>query len=175
MSTKAPLTLLTAFSSKFNGGNPAAVIFLETPLPTTTLEDIARTLGQPVVSFLSSSPVPPKDKTTVAFGIRWFTPSHEITLCGHGTLAAAKAVFIRPDLVTDEVDTLEFHTLTQGIMRAQKVDGGLFEIEFPAAQQVEVVGEERAELHGRVVRMFGKENLAIDYIGKGLNGFSHCE
>ncbi|KAF9469672.1 hypothetical protein BDZ94DRAFT_1151766 [Collybia nuda] len=175
MSTKAPFTLLTAFSNQFQGGNPAVVAFLDINLPTTTLHTIARTLGQPIASFVSSTPLPSKDEKTVAFGIRWFTTSDfEVPLCGHGTIAAAKAVFERSDLVTDAVDTIEFHTLTYGIMTARKVEGGLFEIKLPSGRQVEITGDERAGIHERVVRMFGKEDLAINYIGKGVDNFDHC-
>jgi len=122
---------------------------------------------------VSSSPLPSKDEKTVSFGIRWFTPADcEAPLCGHGTIAAAKAVFERSDLVTDAIEVIEFHTLTHGIMTARKVKGDLIEIRLPAANQIEVVGEEKTEISQNLVRMFRK-NLAINYIGKGVGNFDH--
>jgi PhzF family phenazine biosynthesis protein len=176
MSTKAPFALLTAFSGNVNGGNPAVVVFLDIHLPRETLSAIARNLNQPMACFVSSSPLPSKDEKTVAFGIRWFTSADvETPICGHGTIAAAKAVFERSDLVTDAVEVIEFHTLTHGTMTARKVEGNLIEIRLPSARQSEVTGEERAAIHQKIVQMFGKENLAINYIGKGVDNFDHCK
>jgi len=103
----APFLLLTAFTSDPNCGNPAAVVFLpasclpcpNATYPTETLQAIAKNLNQPVTAFIS-----PLSESDVAgdikadFAIRWFTTDVEIALCGHGLLAAAKAIFAAPDL-----------------------------------------------------------------------------
>lgn len=174
--SSAPFSILTAFSNHVQGGNPAIIVFLDLNLPTKTLATIARNFNQPITSFLSSSPLPSKDPKTVAFGIRWFTPANiEIELCGHGTLAAAKAVFERSDFVGKEVEVIEFHTSTRGVMIARKIEGGFIAIQLPSASQVEVTGDERIRISQTVSRAFGKDNLAITYIGKGLDWFHRCE
>jgi PhzF family phenazine biosynthesis protein len=170
-----PFTLLTAFSSSINGGNPAAVVFIDLNVPTSTFAGIARNLNQPMTSFLSKTPLPSKDEKVAAFGIRWYTPSgHEPPLCGHASLAAAQAVFERPDLVSGTVEAIELHTLTHGIVTARKVEGGLIEIRLPAGEVEEVVGEEKVKISEIVTKAFGR-TVSINYVGKGTKGFDHCK
>jgi len=64
-------------------GNCAAVVLLQHPLQDQEMLDIAKGLAQPATSFL----IHEKDNN---YAIRWFAPSTEIGLCGHGTLAAAQ-------------------------------------------------------------------------------------
>ncbi|KAF8079024.1 hypothetical protein FPV67DRAFT_1648599 [Lyophyllum atratum] len=100
-------------------------------LPTKTLMNIAENLNQPITAFLSASPIPSNDPKIVAFNVRWFTSTRqEIALCGHGTLAAAKGVFDRDD-VAEDIEAIEFHTLTRGVMTARRRQGGFIEIELP--------------------------------------------
>jgi len=92
MTSVAPFTLLTAFSSSIHGGNPAAIVFLDLNLPTATFAGIARNLNQPMTAFLSATPLPSENEKVAAFGVRWFTPSGwESPVCGHASLAAAQA------------------------------------------------------------------------------------
>ena len=174
MSTTVPFTLLTAFSSSVHKGNPAAVVFLDLNLATDTLAGIARNLNQPITTFLSSAPLPSKNEAVAAFGVRWFTPSGlEVPLCGHGTLAAAEAVFGRSDLVS-EVDIVELQTLTRGIMTARKVGGRFIEIQLPATTVEEVSLDDKVKLSETFAKAFGR-TVAINYIGKGGKGFEYCK
>jgi predicted PhzF superfamily epimerase YddE/YHI9 len=109
--TAAPeyLILLSAFTSKRDCGNPAAVVFLSSTClpspnaiyPTEKLQAIAKNLNQPITAFVSPLP----DPTTAGpegiadFAIRWFTIEREVPICGHGTLAAAKAIFAYSDFL----------------------------------------------------------------------------
>lgn len=175
MSKTAPYFILTAFASQIHAGNPAAVVFLDPSFPTNTLETIARNLNQPITSFVSPSPLPSNDPKRVAFAIRWFTPAtDEVSICGHGTLAAAKAVFGRSDLVGEGVEIIEFHTLKRGIMTARKVEDDFIAIQLPSADQAEATGEEKVKISRIVRTAFGKEDLAINYIGKGANEWDQC-
>ena len=85
-----PLYQIDAFSNKIFAGNPAAVCLLNEWLPDKTLQSIAEENFLPETSFVVSS----QDQ----YEIRWFTPTEEITLCGHGTLAAAYVIlrWIKP-------------------------------------------------------------------------------
>jgi len=84
---KLPLYQLDAFSDRPFGGNPAAVVLLEEWLPDATLQAIAAENNLSETAFvLPRAGVSP---------LRWFTPTLEIDLCGHATLAAAHVLFRR--------------------------------------------------------------------------------
>lgn len=173
MTSPIPFSLITAFSNSSFGGNPAAVAFLDLNLPDDVLQKVAKNFNQPIASYVSPAPLPSKDEKIVTFGIRWFASTGlEAPLCGHGTIAAAKAVFERRDLVSDKVEVVEFQTLTAGVMRARKLEGGVFEIQLPSTRTEEVSVEERDRLAPLFYKAFGRE-VEIKYIGKGGKGFEH--
>lgn len=74
-----------AFSAEVFSGNPAAICPLEKWLPDVTLQRIAmeNNLSE-TAYFVRSGEV---------FQLRWFTPTVEVDLCGHATLAAAWVLF----------------------------------------------------------------------------------
>ena len=74
-----PITWVDAFSDRPFGGNPAAVCLLEEPLADERMQSIAFELGIAETAFVT----PTDDPTT--FGLRWFSPTVEIDLCGHAT------------------------------------------------------------------------------------------
>lgn len=74
-----------AFASQAFTGNPAAVCPLDTWLPDTVMQSIAAENNLSETAFF----VPSK----AGFHIRWFTPTAEVNLCGHATLAAAHVIF----------------------------------------------------------------------------------
>ena len=63
------------------------------------------------------------------FEIRWFTPTVEVDLCGHATLASAKTLFEYYPQVAGEV--IRFTCLEHGILIAKKADDEIF-LDFPA-------------------------------------------
>ncbi|MCP9774543.1 PhzF family phenazine biosynthesis protein [Cyanobium sp. WAJ14-Wanaka] len=81
---RLPALLIEAFAAGPCAGNGAAVVRLECPLDDRILQGLARTLNQSETAFLE-----PKG---VAWGLRWFTPTCEVPLCGHATLAALLAL-----------------------------------------------------------------------------------
>jgi len=81
-------SIVDAFASKPFEGNPAAVFVMDAYPPDRTMQLIAREMNLSETSFV----VPEKGKPG-HFRLRWLTPSTEVDLCGHATLAAAKAVF----------------------------------------------------------------------------------
>lgn len=165
-------SLVTAFSTKAKGGNPAAVVFLDSNLPTDVYVGIARNLNQPISTFVS--PSASGDETVGSFSVRYFaTTGMEVALCGHGTLAASKAIFERPGLVSPKVKTLEFHTRTMGDMKIGKLGEGVFEMKLPAANAVELSQTEKDYLIPLITRAFGRE-VNIEYMAKGGKGFEIC-
>ena len=85
--TKMALSIyqVDAFTSQLFGGNPAAVIPLETWLPDATLQAIAEENNLSETAFF----VPSENE----YHLRWFTPVAEVDLCGHATLATAHVLW----------------------------------------------------------------------------------
>jgi len=65
-------------------GNPAAAVVSAARLPVLTMAKLAAAFGLSETAFVV--PEPP------GFSLRWFTPTHEVPLCGHATIAAIKAL-----------------------------------------------------------------------------------
>jgi PhzF family phenazine biosynthesis protein len=84
---KLPLWQVDAFSQRRFGGNPAAVVALEEWLPDATLLAIAAENNLSETAYLL--------REGDDYRIRWFTPTVEIALCGHATLASAWVIFER--------------------------------------------------------------------------------
>jgi len=84
-----PLLQIDAFTSEAFAGNPAAVCFLDTERDTTWLQSVAAEMNLSETAFL----LPIEGSDGPAWSLRWFTPSVEIDLCGHATLASAHAIW----------------------------------------------------------------------------------
>ena len=76
--------LIEAFSQGAGSGNGAAVVLLDHPAPTTWMQRLAGSLKQSETAFLR--------KERNHWLLRWFTPSCEVPLCGHATLASLLAL-----------------------------------------------------------------------------------
>jgi PhzF family phenazine biosynthesis protein len=122
-----PLTLyqVDAFTDKIFGGNPAAVIPLDTWLPDNLMQKIAMENNLAETVFFV------KEKT--GFAIRWFTPKAEINLCGHATLAAAYILFNKLDY---NKPSLTFYSQS-GPLVVSKM-GEIFSMDFPSWTPTEI-------------------------------------
>jgi len=85
--TSLPIYKVDAFTTRLFGGNPAAVILMETFPDDELLRRIAAENAVPETAFL----VPDNGN----YRLRWFTPTVEVPLCGHATLASAAVVMER--------------------------------------------------------------------------------
>src|SRR5688572_25019895 len=81
-----PLLQVDAFTRDPFGGNPAAVVFLDRERDTAWLQAVAGEMNLSETAFLLR-------RGASHFGLRWFTPAVEVTLCGHATLASAHALW----------------------------------------------------------------------------------
>jgi len=113
-----PILVVDAFTDRPFSGNPAGVCLLDQEVDASWMQSVAMEMNHAETAFL----VPRGD----GFGLRWFTPTVEVDLCGHATLASAHALFERGF----SRDTIRFHTRS-GILTARR-DGGLIELDFPA-------------------------------------------
>src|SRR5437764_14075687 len=83
---QVPYFEVLAFTDRFLGGNPAGVCLLDGSWPTDQqMQDIAWQNNIAETAFIIDS----RDY----FDLRWFTPSIEVDLCGHATLASAHVLF----------------------------------------------------------------------------------
>lgn len=111
-----------AFASKVFSGNPAAVCPLESWLEDDVLQSIAMENNLAETAFYV--------KNGNQYDIRWFTPSIEVDLCGHATLAAAFVLFNYEESDIKR-DTIYFHSCRSGLLTVTKADQ-LLTLNFPA-------------------------------------------
>ena len=76
---------IDAFANNVFEGNPAAICPLEAWLPDELMQSIAAENNLSETAYFV--------KAANGYHIRWFTPSHEVDLCGHATLASAYVIF----------------------------------------------------------------------------------
>lgn len=81
---RVPFFQVDAFTDRVFGGNPAAVCMLEQWLPDAQLQAIAAENNLSETAFVVSS--------GGQYRVRWFTPTVEVDLCGHATLAGAHVI-----------------------------------------------------------------------------------
>jgi len=117
-----PYWHIDAFADRLFGGNQAAVMLLDEWLPDETLQAIGAENLFAETAFLV------RDETGAAdWELRWFTPTIEIRLCGHATLASGYVLLGR-----DGGGRVTFRTRKAGILEVQaKPDGG-YELALPA-------------------------------------------
>lgn len=109
-----------AFTDKPFLGNPAAVCILTGPGEENWMQEVAREMNLAETAFLY--------KIEDGFNLRWFTPSVEVDLCGHATLASAHILWEKGYLRVDE--QARFHTKS-GLLTANKKNEWI-ELDFPA-------------------------------------------
>lgn len=109
-----------AFTQTPFQGNPAAVCLLDQPAEAHWMQQVAREMNLSETAFL----VPENG----AFGLRWFTPSVEVALCGHATLASAHILWETGRLQHSEKAV--FSTLSGRLGASWR--SGTVELDFPA-------------------------------------------
>jgi len=114
-----PLFQVDAFTHEPFAGNPAAVCLLEQPAPGDWMQSVAAEMNLSETAFVHR-------QHDGRYGLRWFTPTVEVDLCGHATLATAHVLFStgRTDAAVIEFDT------RSGVLRATR-RGELIELDFP--------------------------------------------
>lgn len=117
-----PLYQVDAFSDRPFAGNPAAVCPLQAWLPAATMQAIAAENNLAETAFF----VP---RAGAEYELRWFTPTVEVALCGHATLASAHVLF-RHLGATAEV--LTFHSQSGPLHVRQQLGSGRLTLDFPA-------------------------------------------
>src|SRR5215212_9743669 len=124
---RIPYYQVDAFTDRVFGGNPAGVCFLESWLPDGMLQQIALENNLSETAFVV--------RRGEEYDLRWMTPTIEVDLCGHATLAPAFVIFTELRFAGAKIT---FHTKA-GKLGASR-DGDRFVLDFPAwaAQPCEV-------------------------------------
>jgi PhzF family phenazine biosynthesis protein len=114
------LLQIDAFTDRPFRGNPAAVCLLDQPADPAWMQRVAAEMNLAETAFV----VPQEE----GFGLRWFTPTVEVDLCGHATLASAHALWQLGRV--DRQARIAFETRS-GVLTAEP-DGDRIAIELPA-------------------------------------------
>lgn len=117
---KQKIYQVDAFTDKVFAGNPAAVCPLDHWLPDEILQKIALENNLAETAFYV--------KKEDHYELRWFTPTVEVDLCGHATLATAFVFFNHENF---NGNVLQFHTRKSGILTVSNNDGWLT-LNFPS-------------------------------------------
>lgn len=122
-----PIVQVDAFTAEAFAGNPAAVCVLPEPRDPAWMQHVAGEMNLAETAFL--------DPAADGFNLRWFTPTVEIDLCGHATLASAHVLWESGQVAAAE--PIRFRT--RGVLTAVRRDDWI-ELDVPVtpAQPVEV-------------------------------------
>ena len=111
---------IDAFTDRPFAGNPAAVCLLDDERDPKWMQAVAAEMNLSETAF-----VRPLSK---GFELRWFTPTIEVDLCGHATLASAHALW--SENIVDTGTAIRFLSKSGELICVQRDD--LIELDFPA-------------------------------------------
>ncbi|MGF1676978.1 MAG: PhzF family phenazine biosynthesis protein [Rivularia sp. (in: cyanobacteria)] len=117
---KQTIIQVDAFTNKPFTGNPAAVCVLPSPKDDEWMQNVAQEMNLSETAFLV--------KQQDGYSLRWFTPTIEVPLCGHATLASSHVLWSENHLSANE--SARFHTKS-GLLIAKKQEDWI-ELDFPA-------------------------------------------
>jgi PhzF family phenazine biosynthesis protein len=122
---RQPFTQVDAFTAQPFAGNPAAVCVMPAERDATWMQLVAREMNLAETAFLVQRPD--------GWDLRWFTPTVEVDLCGHATLASAHVLWEEGRLPAEA--TARFHTRS-GLLTAKRGNGFIW-LDFPSTPAVE--------------------------------------
>jgi len=126
---KLKVYIANAFSEKKFGGNPAAVVPLNEWLSDKLLQQIAAQNNLPETVYF----IPQGDD----YAIRWFTPTVEVNLCGHATLASAHIMFEHLGYLREQII---LHSKSGPLKVTKNLDK--ITLDFPADEPIKIPNNE---------------------------------
>ena len=108
-----------AFTGDAERGNPAVVVLLERQLPDEDLQQIAFELGVSETAFVR--------RVGDQWSLRWFTPTVEVDLCGHTTLATLHVLLNELGVPGGEI----YFQTRAGVLSGRRMSDGLLGIDLP--------------------------------------------
>ncbi|UFU00097.1 PhzF family phenazine biosynthesis protein [Radiobacillus kanasensis] len=131
------LYFINAFTKEEFKGNPAAIVILDKEKEEKWMQQFAKELNQPITTYVM--------KRKDFFQLRWFTPTKEIDLCGHGTLGASHILW--SEGYCDRQFPIEYDTASGKLMAEATVEG--IKLSFP------VIESSSIELIPRMEKILG--------------------
>ena len=154
MTQTIPYWHVDAFSALPFGGNQAALMVLDEWLADDVLVAIA------AENLFAETAFVVRDATGAAdWELRWCTPTYEIALCGHATLASGHVLLQR-----DGGERITFRTRLSGILEVARLGEG-YELALPAIATVPDTTAHQAE----AIRLLGAEPLEVFRSELGYN------
>ena len=120
-----PISVVDAFTDRAFAGNPAAVCQLDGPAPEAWMQSVAAEMNLAETAFLAP-------RRAGEWDLRWFTPTVEVDLCGHATLASTHILGT----------PARFHTRS-GVLSCAPVGDGWIEMDFPALEPTVAAVDDR--------------------------------
>jgi PhzF family phenazine biosynthesis protein len=130
------LVQVDAFADRAFTGNPAAIVPLEQWLPDETLQAIAQENNLSETAFTV-----PAAGGEADYELRWFTPTVEVALCGHATLASGHVLL-------GDREALSFRTRQSGILVVRR-DGDGYRLDLPQTRCRLATEEQLRDVVGR--------------------------
>lgn len=141
-----------AFTDHPFAGNPAAVCVLPEAKPESWMQKVAAEMNLSETAFLF--------RENDGFRLRWFTPTVEVDLCGHATLASSHALWEEGHLKPAE--QARYYTRS-GLLTANK-KGSWIEMDFPSEPPQPAESDPALQGLGASWKWLGKNRL--DYIAE---------
>jgi PhzF family phenazine biosynthesis protein len=116
-----PLFVVDAFTRAPFSGNPAAVVLLDRPRAPAWMLSVAAEMNLSETAFAARN-------AEDLYALRWFTPTHEVPLCGHATLATGAVLFAEGRVRSSRVT---FETAS-GALHVERRGDGAFSMSLPA-------------------------------------------
>jgi predicted PhzF superfamily epimerase YddE/YHI9 len=166
------IVTVDAFTDRPFAGNPAAVCVLDAYPSDDWMQSVAREMNLSETAFLVA-----RDDSD--WDLRWFSPTVEVDICGHATLASAHVLW--QDDLTPKGDPVRFHTRS-GVLGAQP-DGDWIELDFPAAPAEDPLVEVRElcsedelrALEPDMAELGRLDARVVYYTSPGADGFDYAD
>lgn len=149
---RLPIYIADAFTSNVFGGNPAAVCPLHEWLPDKTMQSLAAENNLSETAFI----IEEDDH----YRIRWFTPSTEVKLCGHATLASAHIFFTELDHTKPDI----WFESQSGMLRVVRKNANTYTLDFPSNPPEAVTEIPEGLFKGLGIEHAPVFNTAFDYM-----------
>jgi predicted PhzF superfamily epimerase YddE/YHI9 len=166
-----PVVTVDAFTDRPFAGNPAAVCVLPGPADEGWMQNVAREMNYSETAFLVEG--------DDGWDLRWFSPTVEVDLCGHATLASAHLLW--QDGHAPAGEPIRFHTRS-GVLEARS-ENEWIALDFPAATPDDPLVEVRdlaseAELRSLepdMTELESREARVVYYTAPGDDGFDYAQ
>ncbi|MDQ0206247.1 PhzF family phenazine biosynthesis protein [Alkalicoccobacillus murimartini] len=163
------------FSQEIDKGNPAGVVLDAEHLTDNDMQHIAKEVGFNETSFIVSSDV-------ADFGVRYFTPGHEMNVCGHATMAVCFALQQLEQLPEKETITIETKAgilpveMAHNVCRMQQAAPRFSPFEGEKVSLMASIGLTIEDLDERLPITYGSTGIWTLLIPiRSLTAFSHMK